>query len=68
MHSAVGSAWDRLRVDAEVARQCGGIVAALRLGGRRVPILQAPVAATAIVEQIPAVTSDRDDAPSPGPR
>lgn len=58
--SAVESTWDPLPIDAEVARQFGRIVAALRAGGRRVPILDALVAATAIVEQIPVVTQDND--------
>lgn len=64
--SAVESNWDPLPVDAEVARQFAQIVAALRAGGRRVPILDALVAATAIVEQIPVVTQDHDDAAIPG--
>ncbi|MDA8034990.1 MAG: VapC toxin family PIN domain ribonuclease, partial [Actinomycetota bacterium] len=34
--------------------------------GRRVPILDALVAATAIVEQIPVVTQDNDYAAIPG--
>lgn len=58
--SAVESTWDPLPVDVEVARQFARIVAALRTGGRRVPILDALLAATAIVEQIPVVTQDRD--------
>ena len=56
--SAVESTWDPLPIDAEVARQFARIVASLRAGGRRVPILDALVAATAIVEQIPVVTQD----------
>ncbi|MGH9128846.1 MAG: PIN domain-containing protein [Acidimicrobiales bacterium] len=58
--SAVESTWDPLPVDAEVARQFARIVAALRAGGRRVPVLDALVVATAVVEQIPLVTQDRD--------
>jgi len=58
--SAVESTWDPLPIDAEVARQFARIVAALRANGRRVPILDALVAATAIVEQIPVVTQDND--------
>lgn len=42
--SAVESTWDPLPVDAEVARQFARLVAALRAGGRRVPILDAFVA------------------------
>ncbi len=58
--SAVESTWDPLPVDAEVARQFARIVAALRADGRRIPILDALVAATALVEQIPVVTQDQD--------
>jgi predicted nucleic acid-binding protein len=64
--SAVESAWDPLPIDAEVARQFAQVVAALRAGGRRVPILDALVAATAIVEQIPVVTQDNDYEAIPG--
>jgi predicted nucleic acid-binding protein len=35
-------------------------VASLRAQRRRVPVLDALIAATAIVEQIPIVTQDRD--------
>lgn len=58
--SAVESTWDPLPVDAEVARQFARIVADLRGRRRRVPILDALLAATAAVEQIPVVTQDRD--------
>ena len=64
--SAVESTWDPLPVDGEVARQIARIVTALRTGGRRVPILDALVAATAIVEQIPVVTQDDDYDAVPG--
>ena len=64
--SAVESTWDPLPIDAEVARQFARIVAALRAGGRRVPIRDALVAATAIVEQIPVVTQDNDYEAIPG--
>ena len=64
--SAVESTWDPMPVDVEVARQFARIVAALRTGGRRVPILDALVAATAIVEQIPVVTQDDDYDAIPG--
>jgi predicted nucleic acid-binding protein len=64
--SAVESTWDPLPIDAEVARQFARIVAALRAGGRRVPILDGLVAATAIVEQIPVVTQDNDYEAIPG--
>lgn len=58
--SAVESRWDPLPIDAEVARQFARIAAALRTNRRRIPILDALVAATALVEQIPVVTQDRD--------
>ena len=58
--SAVESTWDPLPIDAKVARQFAGIVAALRAGRRRVPILDALVPATGSVEQIPVVTQDGD--------
>jgi len=64
--SAVESTWDPLPIDAEVARQFARVVAALRAGGRRAPILDALVAATAIVEQIPVVTQDNDYEAIPG--
>ncbi|MCU4184589.1 PIN domain-containing protein [Acidiferrimicrobium sp. IK] len=64
--SAVESTWDPLPIDAEVARQFARVVATLRAGGRRVPILDALVAATAIVEQIPVVTQDNDYEAIPG--
>jgi len=64
--SAVESTWDPLPVDVEVARAFARIVAALRADGRRVPILDALVAATAIVERIPVVTQDRDYDAIPG--
>jgi predicted nucleic acid-binding protein len=64
--SAVESTWDPLPVDAEVARQFARIVAALRASRRRVPVLDALVAATAVVEQMPVVTRDRDYDAIPG--
>ncbi len=64
--SAVESTWNPLPVDVEVARQFARIAAALRTAGRRVPILDALVAATAIVEQIPVVTQDNDYEAIPG--
>jgi predicted nucleic acid-binding protein len=64
--SAVESTWDPLPVDTEVARQFAHIAAALRASRRRVPILDALVAATAVVEQIPVVTQDRDYNAIPG--
>jgi len=64
--SAVESTWDPLPIDAEVARQFAHIAAALRASRRRVPILDALIAATAVVEQIPVVTQDRDYHAIPG--
>jgi predicted nucleic acid-binding protein len=64
--SAVESTWDALPVDAEVARQFARIVALLRADGRRIPILDAIVAATALVERIPVVTQDQDYDAIPG--
>jgi len=58
--SAVESTWDPVAVDAEVAWTFAHIVARLRSRQRRVPILDALIAATAIVEQLPIVTQDRD--------
>ncbi len=64
--SAVESTWDPLPVDTEVARQFARIVAALRKSGRRVPILDALVAATAVAGGIPVVTQDDDYDAIPG--
>ncbi len=64
--SAVESRWDPLPIDAEVARQFAHIAGALRANRRRVPVLDALVAATAVVEQIPVVTQDRDYDAIPG--
>lgn len=64
--SAVESTWDAIPVDAEVARAFAQIVADLRARGRRVPLLNALVAATAVVEGIPVVTQDRDYEAIPG--
>ncbi len=63
---AMESIWDPLPIDAEVARQFARIAAALRSGRRRVPIRDALVAATAIVEHIPVVAQDNDDDAIPG--
>ena len=49
-----------LPVDAEVARTFARIVADLRSRNRRVPVLDALIAATAIVHERPVVTQDRD--------
>lgn len=58
--SAVESTWEPLPVNAEVARAFAQIVADLKGRGRRVPLLDALIAATAITERIPLVTQDRD--------
>lgn len=57
---AVESNWTPLPVDAEVARTFARIVADLRSRNRRVPVLDALIAATAIVHELPVVTQDRD--------
>jgi predicted nucleic acid-binding protein len=58
--SAVESTWAALPIDAAVAREFARIVADLRGRGRRVSVLDALVAATALVERIPVVTQHRD--------
>ncbi|MEI7859886.1 MAG: PIN domain-containing protein [Acidimicrobiales bacterium] len=58
--AAVESNWTPLPVDAEVARTFARIVADLRSRNRRVPVLDALIAATAIVHELPVVTQDRD--------
>jgi predicted nucleic acid-binding protein len=64
--AAVESTWDPLPVDAAVARAFARIVSDLRGQRRQVPILDALVAATAMVEQVPLVTQDRDYDAIPG--
>jgi predicted nucleic acid-binding protein len=64
--SAVESTWDPLPVDAEVARAFARIVAELRARQRRVPILDALIAATAVVAQVPVVSQDRGYDAIPG--
>lgn len=64
--TAVESTWDLLPVSAEVARAFARIVADLCSRQRRVPVLDALVAATAVVEGIPVVTQDRDYEAIPG--
>jgi hypothetical protein len=58
--TGVEALWDPRPVDVEVARRFGEIVANLRRRGRKVPLLDALIAATAMVEGIPVVTQDRD--------
>ena len=64
--SAVESRWAPLPVDAEVARAFGRIVAELRTRRRRVPVLDALVAATAVAGKMPVVTQDSDYEDIPG--
>jgi predicted nucleic acid-binding protein len=58
--SAVESTWNPLPIDGAVARGFARLVAAICGKGQRVPLLDALVAATALVEGIPVVTRDRD--------
>jgi len=58
--AAVETTWDPLGIDVEVAREFARITAELRRRGRRAPILDVLLAATAITEGIPVVTQDRD--------
>jgi predicted nucleic acid-binding protein len=55
-----------LPVSADVARAFARIVADLRTRQRRVPLLDALIAATAMVEGIPLITQDRDYEAIPG--
>ena len=64
--SAVESTWNPLPIDVAVARGFARIVADLRGKRRRVPLLDALVAATALVEGIPVITQDRDYETIPG--
>ncbi len=52
--SAVESTWDPLPLDAEVARTFARLVASLRARGRRVAVLDALIAATAIAGDLPS--------------
>lgn len=52
--------WDPLPVDADVARRFGQVLASLRRRGRKTPVLDALIAATAMAQGIPVVTQDRD--------
>lgn len=58
--AAVESTWDPLPVEPDVARAFARLVADLRRRCRRVPVLDALIAATAVVEGVPIVTQDRD--------
>ncbi|MGH2928344.1 MAG: PIN domain-containing protein [Solirubrobacteraceae bacterium] len=63
--TAVESWWDPLPIDAELARAFARIVAGSRAGRRRIPNLDALVAATAVVERMPVVAPDRGYAAIP---
>lgn len=58
--SAIEAAWDPLPADVEVARAFARLVADLRHRGRRVPVLDALIAATALVANLPVVIQDGD--------
>lgn len=64
--AAVESTWDPLPVDAEVARVFARLTATLRRSGRRVPVMDLLIAATAAVEGMPIVTQDGDYESIPG--
>src|SRR5262249_14295960 len=50
--TTVESSWDPLPVDVDVARRFGELVADLRRRGRKVPILDGLIAATAMAQGI----------------
>ncbi len=56
----------RVPVDVAVSRAFARIVTDFHARGRHIPILDALVAATALVEEIPVVTQDRDYDSIPG--
>lgn len=58
--TAVESTWEPLPVDAPVARHFAQLVATLKRDGRRVPIVDALIAATAVTAEIAVVTQDND--------
>ena len=58
--SAVESTWVPMPVDAEVGRAFARIVADLRSRRRKVPVLDALIAATALVHGLSLVTQDHD--------
>jgi predicted nucleic acid-binding protein len=58
--------YEPLPVTAEVARRFSEIVAALRGEGRRAPVIDALIAATAIEYSVPVITRDADMAALPG--
>lgn len=56
----VASRFEPLEIDEKVAESWALIVAQLRASGRKIPINDAWIAATAIRHQVPVVTQDRD--------
>lgn len=58
--SLLETTWRPMPIDADVARVFARVVADLRRRRRRVPVLDALVAATAMSADIPVVTQDRD--------
>lgn len=58
--SALESTWEPLPINAEVARKFAQIVAKLKAEKRKLPIMDALLAATSVVEGIPIVTQDLD--------
>jgi len=59
-------AYEPIPVDAAVGRRFAEFVAALRGEGRRAPVLDALIAATAIAHGLVLYTQDADFAPFPG--
>lgn len=58
--SALEETFDPLPVNSNVARCFARLVSDLRTKGQRVGVVDALIAATAISEEIPVVTQDRD--------
>ncbi len=55
-----------LAIDDRVAEAWAGLIAALRLADRRMPVNDSWIAATALAHQLPVVTFDRDFENVPG--
>ncbi len=64
--SFVERTYEPLPVTEEIARRFSEIVAALRSEGRRAPVIDALIGATAIEHDVPVVTRDADMAALPG--
>lgn len=62
----LASALDPLPVDDRVAEAWSGLVASLRAQGRRMPVNDSWIAATALVHGLPVVTRDSDFEGVPG--